>query len=106
VPRKPQEPEAPLKDPAGVSFFSIGAEDFVAVALGGAPSQGLSTLSAAETGVLAELVAGRSNQAIAAARGTSVRTVTNQVSAVFRKLGVQSRAELVLLLAAGGGTSE
>ena len=40
------------------------------------------------------VVAGRSNGEIAAARGRSVRTIANQVAAIFRKLGVGSRLEL------------
>jgi DNA-binding NarL/FixJ family response regulator len=96
----------PLKagDEQPVSFFNIGDEEFavIAVAVQAAPAERLSTLSAAETSVLADLITGRSNQEIADARGTSVRTVVNQVSAVFRKLGVGSRAELALVLAGGG----
>ena len=38
------------------------------------------------------------NSAIAEARGTSVRTVANQIQAIFKKLGVSSRSELVALL--------
>jgi DNA-binding CsgD family transcriptional regulator len=45
---------------------------------------------------------GQSNAAIAKARGTHVRTVANQLAALFRKLGVASRAELRALLARGG----
>jgi DNA-binding CsgD family transcriptional regulator len=37
---------------------------------------------------------GASNQDIARTRGVSVRTVANQLAAVYRKLGVRSRAEL------------
>lgn len=54
-----------------------------------------SSLSPAERDVVAAVVAGRSNAEIAAARGTSPRTVANQVALVFRKLGVGSRSELV-----------
>lgn len=52
-------------------------------------------LSAAERSVLAALLAGRSNREISGARGTSERTVANQVRAIFDKLGVGSRRELV-----------
>ena len=40
------------------------------------------------------VLAGLANAAIARRRGTSARTVANQVASIFRKLGVQSRAEL------------
>jgi DNA-binding NarL/FixJ family response regulator len=41
------------------------------------------------------LLEGKRNADIARERGTSVRTVANQVAAIFRKLKVRSRAELV-----------
>lgn len=47
---------------------------------------------------------GRSNRAIATERGTSVRTVANQLASTFRKLRVVSRTELALRLA-GEGTN-
>lgn len=51
-------------------------------------------LTDAERVVLRELLAGKSNAEIADARGTSPRTVANQISSLYRKLGVASRAEL------------
>jgi DNA-binding CsgD family transcriptional regulator len=51
-------------------------------------------LTGAELQVAAALVEGASNQQIAIARGSSVRTVANQVASIFRKLGVRSRADL------------
>ncbi|MCU0687227.1 MAG: helix-turn-helix transcriptional regulator [Polyangiaceae bacterium] len=51
-------------------------------------------LTDAERVVLRELLAGKSNAEIAGARGTSPRTVANQISSLYRKLGVASRAEL------------
>jgi DNA-binding CsgD family transcriptional regulator len=54
-------------------------------------------LTAAEANVLLELVAGRTNAEIANIRHTSVRTVVNQVTAVFTKFGIGSRRELVAL---------
>jgi len=57
------------------------------------------SLSEAECDIAQHLLAGRSNQAIAVARGTSTRTVANQVSALFRKLHVGSRGEFLVTLA-------
>lgn len=54
------------------------------------------TLSAAEREVALALLEGKSNSEIAAARSTSVRTVANQVGAMFRKLGVHSRPEFMV----------
>jgi len=51
-------------------------------------------LTAAEQHVLALLLDGCDNQAIATERGTSVRTIANQVSSLFRKFKLCSRAEL------------
>jgi DNA-binding NarL/FixJ family response regulator len=56
-------------------------------------------LSEAERAVALDLLEGRSNAAIAAARRSSVRTVANQVASLFKKLGVHSRSQLVALLA-------
>lgn len=52
------------------------------------------SLTSAEREVALALLAGRSNRAIAQARGTAERTVANQVAAIYRKLGVRSRTEL------------
>ena len=56
-------------------------------------------LTPAEDQTLAQLLLGRSNEEIARTRGVRYRTVANQVSAVFRKLGVRSRSELAAALA-------
>ncbi|HEY1695349.1 MAG TPA: helix-turn-helix transcriptional regulator [Polyangiaceae bacterium] len=52
-------------------------------------------LTPAELEVARCAVSGMSNRTIARWRGSSVRTVANQLASVFRKLGVGSRAELV-----------
>jgi DNA-binding NarL/FixJ family response regulator len=52
-------------------------------------------LPAAEMAVIRSLVEGRSYREIARERGTSTRTVANQISAVFRRLRVSGRNELV-----------
>lgn len=56
-------------------------------------------LTPAERSIVKRVIAGDSNAVIAAARGTAVRTVANQMAGIFRKLGVSSRAELVHVLA-------
>jgi DNA-binding NarL/FixJ family response regulator len=60
-------------------------------------------LTEAESDVVTGLLQGLSNREIAARRGSSARTVANQVATVFRKLGVRSRAELAAALMRGGG---
>jgi len=52
------------------------------------------SLTAAEEAVALAILTGRSNSDIARSRGTSPRTVANQVASLFRKLGVRSRTEL------------
>ena len=58
------------------------------------------TLTQAEREIVAHLVAGSTNGDIAHRRHTSENTVANQVHAIFRKLGVHSRAELATRLQA------
>lgn len=52
-------------------------------------------LSSAERAVVQALLRGHSDREIAIERGTSERTVANQLRSIFRKLGVASRAELI-----------
>jgi len=60
------------------------------------------SLSPCERDVLRAVVRGDSNREIAESRGTSDRTVANQVQAIFRKLGVHSRCELAAWFARSG----
>jgi DNA-binding CsgD family transcriptional regulator len=76
---------------AGVELAGGGR---VAVAWGATCVTRLVPLSAAEREVARLLVAGASNREIAGRRGAAVRTVANQARAIYRKLGVASRAEL------------
>jgi DNA-binding CsgD family transcriptional regulator len=57
------------------------------------------SLSTAEREVVRAVLAGRSNLEIADMRGTSAKTVGNQLHAIYRKLGVGSRSELAAMLA-------
>ena len=60
-----------------------------------------SVLSESEQAVARALIAGSSNAEIAKARGTSIKTVANQLYAMYRKLGVSNREELVAKLVDG-----
>jgi DNA-binding CsgD family transcriptional regulator len=53
------------------------------------------SLTLAESEIVPLLLAGRTNAEISAMRGTTPRTIANQVASVYRKLGVASRLELV-----------
>jgi DNA-binding CsgD family transcriptional regulator len=52
-------------------------------------------LTKAEREVLHQVVQGASNAAIAKQRGSSIRTVANQVAKLLKKLGASSRFDLI-----------
>jgi len=57
--------------------------------------------SPAECDVLARVLAGHSNAAIAQARGTSPRTVANQVAELLRRFQLRSRRDLIARFGTG-----
>jgi DNA-binding CsgD family transcriptional regulator len=61
----------------------------------------LASLRPAEREIAELLVAGCSNAEIAQRRGTSPRTVANQIARIFETLGVSSRVQLARRLALG-----
>ncbi|MEZ4265996.1 MAG: helix-turn-helix transcriptional regulator [Myxococcota bacterium] len=78
-----------------LSPMDIDGVQFVVVAVPrDAP---MARLSPAEQEVVRLVLDGRSNREIAAARGVSVKTVANQLRAVYEKLGICSRFELAAL---------
>ncbi len=92
---------------AGAVFGTLGAAAWSrraadeAARVGGRRSAG-GALTASERRVAELAVAGRSNLEIAAELVVSVRTVESQLSAVYRKLDIRSRALLRDALAASG----
>ncbi len=71
------------------------------LAVGSVPLFGqaeLADLSAAERAVVRAACRGTPSAVIAGVRGTSRRTVENQLGAIYRKLGVHSRTELAARL--------
>lgn len=52
-------------------------------------------LSGAEREVTVRVVEGLDHETIARTRGTSKRTIANQIAAAYRKLGISGRAELI-----------
>jgi DNA-binding NarL/FixJ family response regulator len=94
-----------LRTRAELAAFFTGACDAVPLRVGGAdlqllvadtaPSAAvLDGLTDAERDVAQAVLRGLGNAAIAGARGTSARTVANQLRRIFDKLGVRSRGEL------------
>jgi DNA-binding CsgD family transcriptional regulator len=78
-----------------VDFMNLGGAEYAVLHFPLAPTPSVAGLTEAERDVAESLLAGRSNAEIARLRGTSVRTVANQVASLLRKAGVSSRAEFV-----------
>ena len=90
---------------------ALGDDATLAVAKVGLCPRALSELTSAEREVALLVLDGLTNAEIGVQRKTSPRTVANQVAAVFRKLGVHGRLELIRRLALGpvpqaGGDTE
>ena len=66
------------------------------LAAGARASASLTPLTGAEAAVLELLARGLDNHAIARHLGKSEKTVRNQVSTIFDKLGVRTRAEAIV----------
>jgi DNA-binding CsgD family transcriptional regulator len=63
------------------------------------PASASAGLSDAERAVVTGILGGKRIAAIARERGTSPRTVANQLASIYKKLGVSSRREAIALLA-------
>lgn len=85
-----------------ISWFQLqlGNEELMVLSVSCVASR-LDGLTPAEREVAALMLEGLSNRAIAKRRGASGRTVANQISSIFRKLGVTSRSELSALVHGG-----
>lgn len=83
-----------------VSYLEVGGETLAVLSVPLGSAADLSALTLAERDVAERAAIGASNRAIARARGTSERTVANQLASIFGKLGVGSRAELAAKLRA------
>lgn len=91
--------------PVKQTRFELGGHEYIVVCLDDAPDAeplALGELTRAEREVAVLVAEGLSSQAIAAQRGRSVRTVENQLAAIYCKLRVSSRAELVVKLSRCG----
>jgi DNA-binding NarL/FixJ family response regulator len=79
--------------------FIVDADEYVVLTFRPAESPGIlrahAGLTDGEKGVVELVVQGWSHSRIATERGTSPRTVANQLGAAYRKLGVKSRRELI-----------
>lgn len=93
--RRSKLPPPPSAVPDGFSI-QIGGENLRVIVLPAEVASILQRLTTAEFEVLGLLLDGMSNSRIAERRRTRLRTASNQVSSVLRKLEVTSRHELVL----------
>jgi DNA-binding CsgD family transcriptional regulator len=84
----------PPRDLRARTFRGPDGRDYAALWFSRQPDR-WAGLSGAEREVAGMILAGFSNEAIAAARRVAKATVATQVRSVFAKLGVSSRAELV-----------
>ena len=75
--------------------FRLAGDDYIVLSYPKADLTAPAALTSTEQAVFSELLRGRSNRDIAESRGRAMRTVANQVAAIFRKLEVGSRTELV-----------
>jgi DNA-binding NarL/FixJ family response regulator len=80
---------------ARCATFALNDTEFRVLAVPQPDRTLIGVVPAAELEVIRGLVQGLSHAELARRRGTSVRTIANQVSAVFARLRVSSRAELV-----------
>ena len=82
----------------GAHSFAIGSDEYVVLsfplALEGSSPNRWVLLTPTERHVATLVIRGQSTAAIARARGTSPRTIANQLAAIYAKLGVRSRREL------------
>lgn len=81
-----------------VSYLELNGETLAVLSVPMGTTLDLSSLTPSERDVALRASSGESNREIARGRGTSERTVANQLASIFEKLGVGSRAELAARL--------
>jgi DNA-binding CsgD family transcriptional regulator len=84
------------------TLFSLDADEYVIFSFPLAEVELPSGLTRAEREVVQALLDGRSNAEIARDRRTSVNTVANQLRAIYAKVKVSGRLELVRRCTSGG----
>ena len=86
------------EDRPRVSRLRVGGEDIVVLSVPLPELQYPEGTSAAEQQIVDLVLQGLTVKEIAEQRGVSLRTVTTQLGAIFRKAGVNSQAELIALM--------
>lgn len=87
------ETSPPASDPRAVRF-EVGGQEFAILSLPAECPTFPVELTDAERSVVMLVLGGASNAQVARRRGTSPRTIANQLAGIFEKLGVHSRSEL------------
>jgi DNA-binding CsgD family transcriptional regulator len=82
--------------------FTIAGQPLVYISAPVASVERFAALTPAERSVAFLAASGATHAEIAKARGSSPRTVANQLARIYRKLGVGSRVELVALVESAG----
>ena len=75
--------------------FSVGARQYRVLSIEDPSSLQALALTSAERSIVALLVARQTNAEIARVRGTSIRTIANQMSMLLRKFGARGRLQLM-----------
>jgi DNA-binding NarL/FixJ family response regulator len=81
-------------DALRAASFAVDHDEYCVVSAPFEPEAGFLGLTGAEVEVAKLAISGLSNRAIAERRGSSVRTVANQMAAVLQKLGATSRIQV------------
>jgi DNA-binding NarL/FixJ family response regulator len=100
--RASRDPHSTLS--ATLSFVQRGAEQLRVVAMARPDRRLAKGVPPAERAVVRALIEGQSYADIAVTRGTSTRTIANQITAVFRRMQVSGRSELLERLFVAEGT--
>jgi DNA-binding CsgD family transcriptional regulator len=83
-----------LPTTTGVGYWAIDRQEYLTFSRAPAKTASVAVLTAGEREVFQAVIAGLSTAAISAMRGSSARTLANQLGSIFRKLNVGSRAEM------------
>ena len=96
---------AALASASRLTTFRFDGTDYAVLSEDAPVPIDLFALTAAEAAVMALVLEGLSNAEVARRRKVSARTVANQLAALFRKLKIGSRAELMAKVGAKGNQS-
>ncbi|MEM7433856.1 MAG: helix-turn-helix transcriptional regulator [Myxococcota bacterium] len=109
-PRDPQDEEKPIEPKADadeaseadggprVSRIRVGSEDILVLSVPLPTLRYPEGTTVAEQEIIDLVLQGLTAKEIAEVRGASLRTVTTQLGAIFRKAGVNSQPELIATL--------